>query len=465
MLNALTDSLLDGPWSTWLVRGLQRPLGPNDRARAALHLVDWLGCAFAGQATPEAVPLKRWAEQLAPGPAWACGRAGLQASDAARFHGSLGSLLELDDVHREAVVHPGDTVIPAALALAQRLGSSASELLDALVLGYEAGIRLGLLAGPAHYRHWYSTATTGTFASAMACARLLQLDTAQTVHALALAGMQAAGVWQCRMEPGLAKQVAAGHSAQAGLAAAELAAAGATGPASILEGDHGWLQATVSLPSTAHAQQSLLPSPDQPWLMHQVSFKPWPACRHVHPVIACALQAHAQGVDAAQVMSLHVQTYQVALNFADQPMPTSAYQARFSVQHALAWGLLHGGFDLEASSVEGLSQPAVAALRARVTLSLDAEHEGAYPQRFGASLSVALQDGQQLQFQQNHALGDPECPMSDEAVRAKALGLMEAAGLAAPLAQALVAQTRALPDSEDLGLWWAQLHACSVSSD
>ena len=97
MLNALTDSLLDGPWSTWLVYGLQRPLGPHERARAALHLVDWLGCAIAGQATPEAEPLKRWAEQLAPGPIWACGRAGLQASDAARFHGSLGSLLELDD--------------------------------------------------------------------------------------------------------------------------------------------------------------------------------------------------------------------------------------------------------------------------------------------------------------------------------------------------------------------------------
>jgi hypothetical protein len=80
-------------------------------------------------------------------------------------------------------------------------------------------------------------------------------------------------------------------------------------------------------------------------------------------------------------------------------------------------------------------------------------------------LSVVLQGGQQLQFQQNHALGDPEWPMSDEAVQAKALGLLEAAGLAAPQAQALVAQTLALPGSADLGPWWAQLQACSVSSD
>lgn len=453
-------------WGAWLVQALQRPTAPADRERAALHLLDWLGCAHAGQASEEAQPLRRWADGCDPGPVWACGRSGLQRADAVRFHGSLGSLLEMDDVHREAVVHPGDTVIPAALALAQRLHSMADELLDALVIGYETGIRLGLLSGPAHYRHWYSTATTGTFASAMACARLLHLSPALSLNALALAGMQAAGVWQCRMAPGLAKQVATGHSAQAGLLAAELAAAGAAGPASILEGEHGWLQATGCQPHEERARQCLQPAAQAPWLLHGVSFKPWSACRHVHPVIACALQAHAQGVQAAQVAQIEVQTYAVALAFANQPAPGKPHEARFSLQHALAWAWLHGDFGLEASSASvGLADAACAALRARVTVALDEDHERAYPRRFGASVRAVLHDGTRLAWRQDHALGDPEMPLPQARVCAKAEGLLRSAGLSLAQAQGLAAHTLALPGSGSLAPWWARLQALSASSD
>jgi 2-methylcitrate dehydratase PrpD len=56
----------------------------------------------------------------------------------------------MDDVHREAVVHPGDIVIPAALAVAQRENVEASALLDAIVVGYETAILVGLLADKGH---------------------------------------------------------------------------------------------------------------------------------------------------------------------------------------------------------------------------------------------------------------------------------------------------------------------------
>lgn len=447
-------------WSTWLVRSLQRPIASDDRERAALHLLDWLACAHAGQASDEAEPLRRWAQARPAGAVWACGLHGLGAEDAARYHGSLGSLLELDDVHREAVVHPGDTVIPAALALAQREGRSADELLDALVIGYEAGIRLGLLAGQAHYRHWYSTATTGAFASAMACAHLLRLPADAWPHALALAGMQAAGVWQCRMEPGLAKQVATGHAVQAGLVAAELAAAGVTGPLGILEGEHGWLRATGSACDEASARQHLIAGAGAPWRMHEVSFKPWPACRHVHPTIACALQAHAQGVQPDSIARATVQTYGIALKFADCPAPRTPHEARFSLQHGLAWALCRGDFTLQACApAVGLADENCAALRKRVTLALDASHERDYPARYGASLIIALRDGQVLNFRQGHALGDPELPLSADAIGRKAVGLLQASGWTATQAEALREQTLSLPHERDLAPWWACLQA------
>lgn len=449
-------------WSGWLVQSLRRPIADSDRARAAWHLVDWLACAHLGRVSDTGQALARWAARQASGPAWACGHSGLHPAEAARFNGSLGSIHELDDVHREAVVHPGDTVIPAALAIAQREACTAGDLLDAIVVGYEAGIRLGLLTGTAHYLHWYSTATAGVFASAMACARLLRLSPGATQHALALAGMQAGGVWQCRLEPGVAKQVATGHSAQAGLAAADLAAAGATGPLAILEGEHGWLRATGVTPDPDAARHHLQAAAGAPWCLHAVSFKPWPACRHVHPAIACALQAHALGLPPQAVERLELQTYAVALSFADQPLPATPHEARFSLQHAVAWALCHGDFWLDASAPTAWQDPVCAALRQRVRVSCGPLQEARYPGRFSARLSVHLRDGTVHAFDEDSALGDPEQPMTPAQLRAKAHRMLVDAGWPDADAQALMAQALDLPAQGDLQAWWRRLQGLAL---
>jgi 2-methylcitrate dehydratase PrpD len=383
----------------------------------------------------------------------------LQAAEAARWNGNLGSSHEMDDVHREAVVHAGDTVIPAALAMAQRENASAEALLDAVVVGYETGIVLGLLSGPSHYAQWYSTATTGVFASAMACARLLKLDASQTQHALALAGMQAAGVWQCRLEPGLAKQMATGHSAQAGLVAADLAAAGMAGPLSILEGPLGWLKATGGNLDAARAHALLQTPPERAWRVHEVSFKPWPACRHVHPAIECALKLHAQGIDPEQIKHMRLDTYAVALAFADQPCPQTPLQGKFSLQHGVAWVLHHGDFGLEATAPEALVDPLCSALRERITLACGPAQDQAYPQSFGAQLQLQMANGTQHNSEVVNVLGDPENPLSPDQVMAKAAQLLQASGWDMAQVELLIGLVGALPQAQALGPLWDSLQA------
>ena len=445
------------PWSEWLVAALRRSIALQDRQRAALQLIDWMACAHLGQTTELGDVLRRWAAKQAPGPIWACGHSGLQAAEAARWNGNLGSSHEMDDVHREAVVHAGDTVIPAALAMAQRENASAEALLDAVVVGYETGIVLGLLSGPSHYAQWYSTATTGVFASAMACARLLKLDASQTQHALALAGMQAAGVWQCRLEPGLAKQMATGHSAQAGLVAADLAAAGMAGPLSILEGPLGWLKATGGNLDAARAHALLQTPPERAWRVHEVSFKPWPACRHVHPAIECALKLHAQGIDPEQIKHMRLDTYAVALAFADQPCPQTPLQGKFSLQHGVAWVLHHGDFGLEATAPEALVDPLCSALRERITLACGPAQDQAYPQSFGAQLQLQMANGTQHSSEVVNVLGDPENPLSPDQVKAKATQLLQASGWGLAQAEQLIGLVQALPQAEALGPLWDSL--------
>jgi 2-methylcitrate dehydratase PrpD len=155
---------------------LERPISPADRRRAALHLLDWIACAQLGSTAAAGRALARLALQSAQGPCTTWGAGRREAGMAALVNGGLGNLFEVDDLHRRAIVHPGDTVIAAALAAAEREGSSGAELLDALIKGYEVTIRIGTAAGPAHYRHWYSTATCGVFGAAAACAHVLGLN-------------------------------------------------------------------------------------------------------------------------------------------------------------------------------------------------------------------------------------------------------------------------------------------------
>ena len=111
------------------------------------------------------------------------------------------------------------------------------------------------------------------------------------------------------------------------------------------------------------------------------------------PAIECALQLHAQGLDADQIASIRLETYGVALSFADQPHPQTALQGKFSLQHGVAWSLRDGGFGLEATGPEALADPACAALRERVTLVCGPVQDRAYPQSFGARLHLQMVNG------------------------------------------------------------------------
>ncbi|MEN9764458.1 MAG: hypothetical protein RL397_413 [Pseudomonadota bacterium] len=453
----MNDSASD-PWSAWLVRSLGRPISLDDRVRAALHLLDWMGCAHLGSTSEMGRVLDQWSGMRASGTSWACGsNRGLPAAEATFWNGCLGSCHEMDDVHREAVVHPGDIVIPAALAVAQRENVEASALLDAIVVGYETAILLGLLADKGHYAHWYTTATAGVFGSAMATSRLLGLNTLQMQNALGLAGMQSSGVWQCRLEAGLAKQLATGHSAQAGLLAADLAAAGMTGPLAILEGALGWLKATSGNCDEPRARSLLQVTDDAPWRLHEVSFKPWSACRHVHPAIECALKLHAMGCAARDITQIALDTYSVALSFAHQRHPKTSHEAKFSLEHAVAWSLVHGSFGLEATAPANLNDPACSALRARVSLHVGAEQEAVYPRSFGACLRVLTKGSKAMTTEVVHVLGDPENPLSPGQLETKAIDLLLASGWARPRAEALVSVCRSLPYEKTLDSLWTCL--------
>lgn len=414
-----------------LAQLLARPVAEADRRRAMRHLAYWTGASARAAAAELGEPL------------WQAASLGLPIaapSDIAHFtfEASLGSLDELDDTHRAALVHPGPVVIPVVRHLARVLGAAGAwdvqgaDMADAIVRGYEAAIRVGLAVGPAHYVHWHTTATCGGIGAAAAASAMLGLEVDATAHALSLAATRASGLWQIRLEPCDGKPWHTSQAGQVGLAAAAMARAGLRGPAHAFEGEKGFF--AVMCPDGG--PDRLLAEPTTAWKIHETSFKPWPACRHAHPSIAAALTLRDQIADQEDknvagstlvapassalsgnmtdtIVSLLVETYPDAIAFCNTPSPADRQQARFSLQHAVAAALCWGDPGFDAFEHVARQDPVCAALRARIQVTTAPDITQAYPAHFGARVTVTLSDGSTRVAHAPDAPGDPECPMED----------------------------------------------------
>lgn len=396
-----------------------------------MHLLDWAGCTVAGAREPDCERVRALAQREGQGPCRIIGggRTGPQA--AALANGPAGAILEMDDVERRALLHPGPVVMPAVLATAQALGTvDGNALLDAIVRGYEAMIRIGRAAGASHYRFFHPTGTCGGFGAAAAAGSLMVLDNERMAWALGLAGQQASGLWRARHEPGSVKALHDGRAAANGLASAMLARDGFRGPLKILEGEQGFFAAMA-----VDGDPEAVLAPASGWAIHDVSFKPHAACRHAHPAVDAALALREQMAGLPD--SIVVETYRDAILFCDRSAPPTSAEGKFSLQHSVAVALIHGDAGLERFEPDALTDPVIAAVRSKVTVQAADDLTAAYPARFGARL-VATTGKLELRVEVLDALGDPENPLSPRAIRTKAAALMAWGGMTTAAAERLI---------------------------
>ena len=168
------------------------------------------------------------------------------AADAAMSMGVAAHAVELDDGYRFGTSHPAVAVIPAALAVCERENKTFTDLIRAIIIGYDAMLRISRAINPSHWqRGYHSTSTCGVFGSAFAAASLLGFNAEQTAHAAAIAALQSSGLQEMLHSNPAIKPFQVGKASAGGILAADLAALGAKGPQSIFEGEHGWLAAVT----------------------------------------------------------------------------------------------------------------------------------------------------------------------------------------------------------------------------
>ena len=333
----------------------------------------------------------------------------LDALAAAFINAISANLLDFDDTHLDTIIHPTAPVAAPVLALAEARGICGRAVLMAFILGVEVECRIGNAVSPAHYaRGWHITSTCGVFGAAAACARLLGLPANGIKNAIGIAASQSAGLVENLPTP--AKNVSVGNAARNGLFAALLAAEGYSASARAIEGPLGWARAMGDDPDLGRLVGGLGAS----WEIAKNTYKPYPAGIVLHAVIDACFKLRArldQRLD--EIVSVTVQGSALFLARGDRPVRNER-DARVSIHHCVACGLLIGAAGVPEFSAAMVFRPDIVALRQKVRAQLDASlREGA------ARVNILLASGEMLSETVMDARGSLADPLSDLELEAK----------------------------------------------
>ena len=387
-------------------------------------LIDWLGSAYAGRGSHQAELIEAFARAMGPseGPSTIIpSRRRTSPYFAAMINAAASHVVEQDDVHNASVFHPAAVVFPPVLAVAEAERRSGREILEAVIAGYEVGIRVGEFLGRTHYEVFHTTGTAGTVAAAAAVGKLLGLPAETLIHAIGSAGTQAAGLWEFLRDAGDSKQLHTAKAASDGLLSAYLARDGFKGALRILEGSQGMAAGMSRDADPAKLTDRL----GERWATEETSFKWHASCRHTHPA-ADALQILMQreGLAADDIAEVVTGVHQAAIDVLGGVVnPTTIHQAKFSMGSVLGLIAVHGVADLDAFERQVLSDVRVARFRAKVRMERDEEVDSLYPRRWIGKVRVTTTDDRQLTARVDEPKGDPGNSLTRAELEAKAIRL------------------------------------------
>lgn len=396
------------------------PISPDVLHHAKRAVIDWYAALLPGAVVAPATLLESaLKDELDKGKArLALGRSATVRA-AALINGTAAHTLEVDDIFRDAIYHPGAPTISAALALAQANGATGEQLLRAVIVGYEISTRIGAAMGRAHYKYWHNTGTIGVFGACAAAAELLALDRKRFAHALATVTTFSAGLQQSFRMDSMSKPLHAGRAAEAGVTAALAAREGVTGSLNVIEGEAGFGRAMGDNPDWNKLFESL----GKDFHICRMTFKNHTCCGHTFAAIDGALALQKKmGVAANDIERVSVGTYKAALDVARYEQPRTPAEARFSLKYVVATALTHGSVRLAAFEPARMEDRVTRSFMEKISVSVDKQLDAAFPHQRAARVSIVA-GGRSEEHLQPTRIGDPDAPLSDAQLNEKYLEL------------------------------------------
>jgi 2-methylcitrate dehydratase PrpD len=345
------------------------------------------------------------------------------ARNAALINGTAGHAIELDDAHDESLSHPGCVVIPAALAVAEVEGATGAELLAAVVAGYEAQGRIGAALSSSLIKQGYHpTAQIGVFGAATAAAKLLKLREREFTWSFGLAGSMASGIMKFTQDPEgtMVKRLHAGMPAERGILAATLAAAGFTGPRSIIEGDYGYAKIFTDVTDLSRMTSGL----GERFEISSISVKLFACCRMFHALIEAIAACRSDPAFATDQIE-EIRTFGPA-NMIDghlERRPLSPMSAQYSLPYTTAVAVLADASQPASFDKETMGRPDILAMVDKVKAAVDPALEALYPRKYAGRVEFLFKNGRTVERTVLDSRSTPANPVSSSVIEQKFLAV------------------------------------------
>lgn len=347
------------------------------------------------------------------------------AFTAALVNGISSHIFDYDDTLLDTVLHPSAPIFPALLAYAELYGGTGQDVLRAFVVGVEVAQRVAQVVYPSHYnRGWHITGSVGAFGAAAAVGKLMGLDVEHMVFALGLAAAQPVGLRE--MFGTYTKPFHPGKASANGLMAAMLAQKGFTSSTRSIEAPCGFAHVTSEAPRLSRLTEGW----GESWQIMNNSYKPFPCGVVIHPAIDGVLRLREQhGVRAMDVETLELRVHPLVLELTGKKAPATGLEAKFSVFHCAAAGLIDGWVGLAQFEDFRVNASDIVGLRNRVVATVDTTMK-----EDQVRVIAKLRSGRTVDIFVEHCLGSKENPMDNSQLERKFLDVTR--GILDPARQA-----------------------------
>ena len=398
MSDSLTMTLAQYATSTSLDK---IPAEVRERAKQVI-LDEMAGACFARRSTAGELAA-RYAAKFGGAPESTILGTSLRAPAqyAAMANGTAGHGEEVDGAH-VAGGHPAATIVHAAVAMAEAQRVPGAELLNAVVLGFDVGVRLveacgGLFVVKNRF-HLHSDFMYA-FGGAVAACRIMGLDPMRHCHAMALVSFQANGTCALFNEKRhISKSFCNGQYAFAGVSSAQMSAIGLEGCEDILGEPHGLFEAW----GTGGGREAVTRGLGQDYAIMRANFKFINAGYPIHAAVEAAMTLQARhAIKADAIASVHVGMPENTMRVVD-----NRRMHNICVQDMVTAALVQGGLSLRVLPFPTILSNAIyTRLRAQATLGVDPGLQREQPDGRGATVSITTTDGSKFSNRVDHPRG------------------------------------------------------------